>query len=204
MSPFTPKNFLIGSALAARLKPVLIASTNTRSLDRATHWDCPRSVGGAGMKPLGWSTTCLGPTDPMCSHTVADPGPPLKQTSADAWRPPDRQACKRRRTSRHRSSVAALDGQASRGGRVVQQFAVDRDLVMGHDWRHLRHVVVLFASAFFAGLLARSALGLWRGGVAVRVLLVSVSRRGGGLRLFFLCVRAGSGALVDQIAGRRR
>ena len=46
-------------------------------------------------------------------------------------------------------AVAALDGEASGAGTVLQQFSVDRGLVMGHNRRGLGHVVMLFFFLFF-------------------------------------------------------
>jgi hypothetical protein len=62
----------------ARENPVSGASINTRSvLSRRLYWFGTIWY-GAGPVAFGLSvTTRTGPTDPMCSQIVAEPGPPL-------------------------------------------------------------------------------------------------------------------------------
>ena len=136
--------------------------------------------GAAGMKPSGCNTTCLGPSAPMCSQTVADPGPPLK--AKVSGRLAGILPVERVGHEKHFGfdlPVAALDGKPPRSSGVLQRFAIDRDLVMGHDRRHFRHVVVLFLVL----------LGSWLGSNCL-LLFRSRIRFGGFLGRLFLRVLA--------------
>jgi hypothetical protein len=77
-STSTPQNVLLVFGAMACEKPVPTASTNTRSLISSI--DSALSTNGKGGVPdmLGSPVSRrFGPNDPRCSHTVADPGPPL-------------------------------------------------------------------------------------------------------------------------------
>ena len=67
----------------------------------------------------------------MCSQMDAEPGPPLKaNVSGRLARVLAVERVGDVEHFRFDLAVAALDGQASGGGCVLQQFAVDGDLVM--------------------------------------------------------------------------
>ena len=77
-SPSTPQNAFSASLPISRPNPVPGMSINTRSLTSSSELGLSTIVYGAPGRCVSPAvTTCFGPSDPMCSHTVELPGPPL-------------------------------------------------------------------------------------------------------------------------------
>src|SRR3954465_11944684 len=89
----TPQNAFSLSLPTILPNPVPGASTNTRSLTSSRLYALSTSrYGAAGVCESSAVTTRRGPNAPMCSHTVAEPGPPLyrnitgRVASAPVWK----------------------------------------------------------------------------------------------------------------------
>ncbi len=80
MSLFTPWNCFASCPGAARLKPVLTGSMNTRSVTSRIEFSLSttRPGGGPPFRPSASRATIRGPKAPMCTQSEAAPGPPLK------------------------------------------------------------------------------------------------------------------------------
>jgi hypothetical protein len=63
--------------LAARLQPVPIGSTSTRSVKSSHVSGFARSRAAAASRPSAPKSAILGPTRPRCRNAEAAPGPPL-------------------------------------------------------------------------------------------------------------------------------
>ena len=77
-SASTPQKVRFTLGAIASEKPVPMASTNTRSLTSSRLSALSTNGNGAVAAVDGTPVTSrFGPNDPRCSHTVAEPGPPL-------------------------------------------------------------------------------------------------------------------------------
>ena len=66
-----------------RVKPVLTGSMKTKSATSSSDWPLlTRRKGGGGMAPSSLSSTRRGPSNPKCSQTDDDPGPPLNEKAS--------------------------------------------------------------------------------------------------------------------------
>ncbi len=73
-----PQNAFSASFPFSRPNPVPGMSMNTKSLTSSSEFALSTILyGAAGMCVSVSVTTCFGPSEPMCNHTVAAPGPPL-------------------------------------------------------------------------------------------------------------------------------
>ena len=79
ISPFTPRNFLmqLGVGGAAEAGADGVDKHEVALIEQGIRIVCD-AIRSGRHETFGCSTTCLGPTEPMCSQTEAEPGPPLK------------------------------------------------------------------------------------------------------------------------------